>query len=67
MYYYFAGCLIFLSLVALGIALYDTISNLKAIQRQAHYSCPIKVLRGAKENRSFIEIDSSELVPGDIV
>jgi cation-transporting P-type ATPase 13A2 len=66
-YYIFAGCLIFLSIVALIIALYETISNLKAIQKQAHYSCPIKVLRGDKGNRGFTEIDSSELVPGDIV
>jgi hypothetical protein len=27
------------------IALYDTISNLKNIQKQAHYTCEVEVLR----------------------
>jgi cation-transporting ATPase 13A3/4/5 len=43
--------------------MYDTISNLKRVQRQAHYTCPVKVLRDGQ----FKQVDSSELVPGDII
>lgn len=67
MYYYFAGCLVGLSIIALVVALYDTITNLKTIQEQAHYSCQIKALRGDKENRKFVEISSVDLVPGDVI
>jgi magnesium-transporting ATPase (P-type) len=56
-----------LSIIALVVALYDTISNYNRIQEQAHYSCPIKVLRGDKENRKFVEISSVNLVPGDVI
>jgi len=31
MYYYFASCLVFLSIVALCVALFDTVMNLKRI------------------------------------
>lgn len=32
----------------------------------ATYSCPVKVMRDGNENNLF-EIDSTELVPGDII
>ncbi len=67
MYYYFAGTLVGLSVIALVVALYDTVSNLNRIQEQAHYSCTVKALRGDKENRKFVEISSVDLVPGDVI
>lgn len=67
LYYFFASCLLFLSLVSLIIALWDTITNLKTIQKQAQYSCPVKVLRDGPNGVQTLNINSSELVPGDIV
>lgn len=68
MYYVFAGCLLGLSILSLIIALYDTISNLKNIQKQAHYTCEVEVLRRDKDGqRNPRTLDSAQLVPGDII
>jgi len=67
MYYVFAGVLIGLSVIAVVVSLYDTISNLNRIKKQAQYTCQVKVLRGEGASRAFTEVNSAELVPGDII
>lgn len=40
---------------------------MKKIQRQAQYSCPVKVLRDGPNGVQAKEVNSSELVPGDVI
>lgn len=67
MYYYFASCLVFLSFIALCVALFDTVMNLRRIQEMAHYVCQVKALRVEGSKRTFATIQSDLLVPGDII
>ena len=62
-YLYFASVLAGLTFIMIGIQLYQTRSNLYKIKRQAHCSCPVRVLR----NNRFNDIDSAELIPGDVI
>lgn len=45
------------------ISLIETKINLNNIKKQSHYSCPVNVVR----NHNFSTIDSTGLVPGDVI
>lgn len=65
-YYYFASCLLFISVVMVIQSLYETKKNYSSIQQQASYTCKVRVMRhGPME--ALTEITSDGLVPGDII
>ena len=67
-YYLYATVMLVLTAISLIISVYDTNKNLKKIQEISKYSCPVKVIRKNEKNEMNepIEINSTELVPGDI-
>ena len=68
-YYYYASVIIFLTILSLMLSVYETHKNLIKLQQISRYSCPVKVYR-KNENNEYIdpvEIDSTELVPGDLI
>ena len=67
-YYYYATVIVVLAILSLVLSVYGTYKNLKKIQEISRYSCPVKVYR-LNENKEYIgplEINSTELVPGDL-
>ena len=54
--------------IAIMIGVLETRKNMKHIEEISRYSCPVKVYRKNENNEVIegIEIDSSELVPGDV-
>ena len=67
-YYLYASVVLALSILSLVLSVYGTYTNLKRIQEMSRYSCPVKVYRKNENNNyiSPIEINSTELVPGDM-
>ena len=68
-YYYYASVIVVLAVLSLVLSVYGTYKNLKKIQEISRYSCPVKVYR-RNENNEFmepVELNSTELVPGDII
>ena len=67
-YYIYATVMLVLTSISLILSVYDTNKNLKKIQEVSKYSCPVKVIRKNEKNEMNepMEINSSELVPGDI-
>lgn len=65
-YRYYAACILIISVMSVVTSLLETMKNLKNIRSMAHYSCPIRVMRSGDED-SLINIESTELVPGDII
>jgi cation-transporting ATPase 13A2 len=63
MYYYFAGIILFTSIVAIGVNLYQKIELNNKIFNMAYYEVPLHALRDDK----VIEISSLDVVPGDVV
>ena len=68
-YYKYAVCVIVISLLGISQALYTTTTNLESIRHMARFECPITVKRISKttEKPEFLEIQSGDLVPGDVV
>ena len=68
-YYYYASVIIVLAIISLILSVYGTYKNLKKIQEISRYSCPVKVYRRNEKNEFMeaIEMDSKELVPGDMI
>ena len=67
---YYRSCIILGSLAVMAIVteLYDTIKNLERLKTMAYYECPIVVKRiDADGNTINSTINSSEIVPGDIL
>ena len=68
-YIQYAACILIISVISACTSLYDTVKNLKNIRKMAHYSCKIQILpreNGAHGDK-LVEIDSEELVPGDVI
>ena len=67
-YKLYASIIIFTSLVSLFVGAWETRKNLLNIKVMARYSCPVNVLRKDHNSNkaSFTQMDSTELVPGDI-
>ena len=65
-YYYYASCILVISLGSISISLRDTLRNNREVRLMAAYSC--KVLRRDFEDEGETTcVDSKELVPGDII
>jgi cation-transporting P-type ATPase 13A2 len=64
-YEMYATCILFVSSASIIVSLYESISNNDSIRTMAKYSCDIKLY--SQSQQSFRHIDSSELLPGDII
>ena len=60
--YIYALIIMALDVICFFLSVKETYGNLKKIQELSRYSCPVKVFR----NKEKIEINSTELVPGDV-
>ena len=67
-YVIYAMALLIVFAIAILIGVLETRKNMKHIEEISRYSCPIKVYRKNENNEVMegVEIDSSELVPGDV-
>ncbi|XP_037540459.1 polyamine-transporting ATPase 13A2-like [Nematolebias whitei] len=61
-YYYYAGCIILISIISIGISLYETRKQSIALHNMAHLVTDVKIRRESGEEDS---VSSVELVPGD--
>ena len=62
----YAACILIISVSSATTSLVDTLRNLKKIRKMAHYTCKVEVMRTGDETK-LEEIDSDQLVPGDII
>ena len=67
-YYYYASVIVALTVLSLVLSVYGTYQNLKKLQEISRYSCPVKIYRKNENNEYLdpIEMNSTELVPGDL-
>ena len=65
LYYYYASCILVISTGSVLLSLCETLANHNEIRRMARYQCRVRLM--AANGGSSREIDSTELVPGDIV
>lgn len=63
-YYYYASCILIISVGTVILSLYETIKNHNEIRKMARYRC--EVLRKGSNNTKE-RVDSTELVPGDVI
>jgi len=56
-----------ISVFSATIELYETVTNLKRIKKMAFYACPINSFRKKFGIHYEEVIDSSDLIPGDLV
>lgn len=63
-YYYFASVIAVVSTASIIISLYETISNHNTIRKMAIYQCKVNLIG---PGQSLKEVDSGELVPGDLI
>ncbi|RLV90384.1 Vacuolar cation-transporting ATPase YPK9 [Spathaspora sp. JA1] len=61
-YYYYASCIFIISMISIVNSLIETKSTMKRLQQMSQFTCDVRVWR----NGFWKQIDSSELVPGDI-
>lgn len=61
-YYYYASCIFFISVVSITNSLVETKSTIKRLQEMSRFSCDIRAWR----NEFWTQIDSNDLVPGDV-
>ena len=64
LYYYYASCILVISTGSVLLSLCETISNHNQIRRMARYQCQVRLMQ---PNNTSREINSTELVPGDVV
>jgi len=62
----YATCILVISVLSVITSLVETVKNLKNIRKMAFYSCNVNVMRSSSE-KFLTEVDSTELVPGDII
>ncbi|XP_049781747.1 polyamine-transporting ATPase 13A3-like [Schistocerca cancellata] len=65
-YYYYAGCVLLLSALSIGISLWHTKQQSISLSKLAEESCSNKVTLQC-ENGKCVEVDSKYLVPGDVI
>ncbi|CBF77849.1 putative P-type ATPase [Aspergillus nidulans FGSC A4] len=61
-YYYYAGCIFFISVFSIGTTIIETTSTTRRLKQMSHFECDIRVLR----NGFWRSVPSQELVPGDV-
>lgn len=61
-YYYYASCIFIISMVSIANSLIETKSTIKRLQEMSKFSCDIRAWR----NEFWTQIDSNDLVPGDV-
>lgn len=70
-YVYYATCILLISVTSAVTSLVETLSNLRNIRKMANYTCSVRVMRGTNglpaTEADLKEINSSELVPGDVI
>ena len=60
----YATCILIVAIMSSVLELYDLVKNLRSLKKMAKYSCPVNVVR---KDQWLQNIDSSELIPGDII
>ncbi|XP_060580434.1 polyamine-transporting ATPase 13A3-like [Ruditapes philippinarum] len=63
-YYYYAACIVFISIVSIIATIYQTRKMQRALRNTIQSSTTVSVCRGENE---FHEVSSEDLVPGDII
>ncbi|XP_045161334.2 polyamine-transporting ATPase 13A3-like isoform X2 [Mercenaria mercenaria] len=63
-YYYYAGCIVFISIVSIIATIYQTRKMQRALRNTIQSSTTVSVCRGKEE---FHDVSSEDLVPGDII
>ncbi|OUM58256.1 hypothetical protein PIROE2DRAFT_48109 [Piromyces sp. E2] len=67
-YYYYAFCIFVMSVFSTYSTLKTSKENLKKISEMSKFTCPVVVVRkNENEESTFKHIDSSDLVPGDVL
>lgn len=66
-YALFSYCLGGISFLSICLSLYTTRKNAMNVKKQAQYSCEMKVQRFKNKVEESMTVNSSELVPGDII
>eukprot|EP00833_Pecoramyces_ruminatium_P008964 jgi/Orpsp1_1/1182996/evm.model.c7180000083423.1 len=67
-YYYYAFCIFVMSVFSTYSTLKTSKENLKKISDMSKFTCPVVVVRkDGKQDSPFKHIDSSDLVPGDVM
>ena len=56
-----------ISITSAVTSLVETRRNLINIRNMAHYSCKVNVMRSGRDESQLMELDSSGLVPGDVI
>ncbi|EJU04071.1 Ca-transporting ATPase [Dacryopinax primogenitus] len=62
-YYYYAFCIALISLISITTTLIETKRTIERMREMSRFSCPVSVL----SDGFWKVVDSSDLVPGDIV
>ncbi|KAI9206515.1 uncharacterized protein BJ171DRAFT_558269 [Polychytrium aggregatum] len=62
-YYYYAGCIFFISVVSTISTLVETKKAMKRMQELSRFSCPVRVFRWG----SWWSLRSDDLLPGDVI
>ncbi|XP_053308201.1 polyamine-transporting ATPase 13A2 [Spea bombifrons] len=63
-YYYYAGCIIFIAVVSIGVSLYETRKQSVTLRNMVKVSVSLKVRRVTGEE---VFVSSEDLVPGDCI
>lgn len=64
----YAGCILIVSTVGVTVQMIENIQNNTKIRKMARYTCPVKVrLPGKSDSIVLCDVDSSQLLPGDII
>lgn len=61
-YYYYAGCILLISVISIASTLIETKSTMKRLREISRFNCDVRVLRSG----FWRHVESSELVPGDV-
>ncbi len=63
-YYLYSAAIVIMAVISAVTSIVETRRNLLNVRRMAMYVCPVRVLRGKSD---FLDANSPELVPGDIL
>ena len=65
--YYYAFTIFVISLATIIVTLHEIMTNNTRVRQMALYSCDVKLRRMIKDSYELVDVNSSELVPGDII
>ena len=66
-YYYYATCILVISTGSVVLSLHETMSNHNRIREMARFNCTVKLMNSQSGSQRTREIDSADLVPGDVI